>query len=68
MIGDGIFDDLDEFLLRRSGTNLVSMKQLHHQASKSFEGTGYADGRTDPDEYILGCLDVDLKLAGLVDR
>lgn len=43
------------------------MKKLHHQSRKSLECTRDADCRADPDEYILGCLNIDLELARLVD-
>jgi hypothetical protein len=63
----GVLDDFDELLLRRSGADLVAMEQLHHQTSKSLERSGNADGGADSNEHVLGCLNVNLKLARLVD-
>lgn len=45
----------------------MSVKQLHHETSKSLKRTRNAHGRADPDEYVLGRVDVDLKPARLVD-
>jgi hypothetical protein len=44
------------------------MEQLHHETSESLEGTRNAHSWADPDEYVLGSVDVDLKPARLVDR
>ena len=67
VIGDGVLDDFDELLLRRCRADLMSVQQLHHESGESLEGTRDADCRADPDEYVLGGVDVDLKLARLVD-
>lgn len=44
------------------------MEELNHQASKSLKGTWDSDGWADLDQDAFGRVDVDLKLAGLVDR
>jgi hypothetical protein len=44
------------------------MEQLHHETSESLKGSRDAHSRADPDEYVLGSVDVDLKPARLVDR
>lgn len=67
MVCDGVLDHLNELLLRRGGANLVSVQQLHHQASKSLECSGDADGGAHADEDVLRGLDIDLELSGLVD-
>lgn len=44
------------------------MKKLDHQTGEALEGTRDADGRADFDQDTLCCMNVDLKLAGLVER
>jgi len=44
------------------------VEKLDHQTGESLEGTWYADRWADFDEHALGGMDVDLKLACLVDR
>jgi hypothetical protein len=67
VIGDGVLDDLDELFLRRRGADLMSVQELDHESSESLEGTRNAHCRADPDEHILGGVDVDLELSRLVD-
>lgn len=67
MVGDWVLDDLDELLLGRSRADLVSVQQLDHETSKTFECSRDADGGAHADEDVLGCLDVYLELASLVD-
>ena len=43
------------------------MEKLHHQASKSFEGSRYSDGWADFDEHTLCCMYEDLELSSFVD-
>lgn len=43
------------------------MEQLHHETSESLECPRDADGWADSDEHVLGRLNVNLELAGLVD-
>ena len=45
----------------------MPVEQLHHEAGKSLERPGYADGGVHPDKHVLGRLDVDLEPARLVD-
>jgi hypothetical protein len=68
MVGNGILNHFDEFLLGRCRADLMSMQKLHHQTRESFECSRDADGRANSDEHILGRVYVDLQLAGLVDR
>lgn len=44
------------------------MEELDHQTSETLEGTGNANGGADFDQDTLGCVNVDLELAGLVER
>jgi hypothetical protein len=44
------------------------MEQLDHKTSESLEGTWDSDGWADFDENTPGGVDVDLKLACLIDR
>jgi hypothetical protein len=67
VIGDGVLDDLDELFLRRRGADLMSVQELDHESSESLECTRNAHCRADPDEHILGGVDVDLELSRLVD-
>lgn len=68
VVGDGVLDDLQQLLLRCSRTNGKSVKELDHQTSETLEGTGNANGRADFYQDTLGCVNVDLELAGLVER
>lgn len=43
------------------------MEQLYHETSKSLERTWDTDGRADFDKDTFGGVNVDLKLASLVD-
>ena len=43
------------------------MEQLDHQSSKSLERSGYPDCWADFDQNALGGMNVNLKLAGLVN-
>jgi len=67
VIGNGVLDDLDELFLRRRRPDLVSVQELDHESGEALEGTGNAHCRADPDEHVLGGVDVDLELARLVD-
>lgn len=44
------------------------MEKLDHETGESLEGTWYADAGAHLDEDSFSGVDVDLKLAGLVDR
>ena len=68
MVRDWVLDNLDQLLLGRGGSNLMSVQQLHHQTSEALECTWNAHCEADPDEDILRSLDVDLEFAGLIDR
>jgi hypothetical protein len=67
VIGDRVLDDFDELFLRRRRPDLMSVQELDHESSEPLEGTRNAHCRADPDEHILGRVDVDLELARLVD-
>lgn len=67
VIGDGVLDYLNKLLLGRSGPDLMSVEQLHHQTSESLECSRNADCWADADQHILRRLNVDLELARLVD-
>jgi hypothetical protein len=67
MVGDRVLDHLNELFLGGSGPDLVSMEKLDHQTGESLKGTWNSDSRADLDQHILSGLDVDLKLASLVD-
>lgn len=43
------------------------MEELHHQASKAFEGSRDPDRRADFNEDAFGGVDVDLQLSRFVD-
>jgi hypothetical protein len=68
VVGDGVLDDLQQLLLRRSGADGQSVKELDHQTGEALKCTGNADGRADFDQDTLCCVDVDLEFAGLVER
>lgn len=68
MVGDGVLDDLQKLFLRCGRADGQSVKKLDHQTSEALEGTGNADGGADFDQDTLCCVNVDLKLASLVER
>jgi len=68
MVGDGVFDHVDELLLRGSRADLVPMEELHHQTSKALECPRNAHRRANLNEDVLRCLYVYLEFAGLVNR
>lgn len=68
VIGDWILNDLDELLLGGGRSDLMPMEQLDHQASESLEGTWDPDRGADLNEDIPRSVNVDLKLAGFIDR
>ena len=67
MIGDGVLDDLEQFLVRVGGADGQSMKQLDHETRETLKGAGDADAGVDLDENAFGCVDVDLEFSGFVD-
>lgn len=67
VIGDGVLDDLEQLLLRRSRSNGEAVQELNHETGETLEGSGDADGGADFDEDTFGGGDVDLEFAGLVD-
>lgn len=68
VVGDGVLNNLQQLLLRCSRADGQSMKKLNHQTGEALERTGNADGRADFDQDTLCCVNVDLKLASLVER
>lgn len=68
MVGDGVFDDLQQLLIRVGGSDGEPMKQLDHQTGEPLECTRNPDRRAHFDQNALGGLDIDLELSGLVDR
>ncbi len=46
----------------------MPVQQLHHKTSESLERSRDAHSRADPDEDVACGLDVDLKLACLINR
>lgn len=68
MISNRIFNHLDELLLGCGGPDLVSVKQLDHKTGKALESSWYPDCGAHLNEHILCSLNVDLKLASLVNR
>lgn len=67
MIGDGIVDDTEKFLLRVGRLDGQAMEQLDHQTSKALESTRDAHRGRDLDQDALGGGDVDLQSSCLVD-
>jgi hypothetical protein len=68
MVGDGILDHVNEFLLGCGGADLVSVEKLDHQTCEALESTRDSHSRADFDEDVLSRLDVDLEFAGFIDR
>src|SRR3569833_432162 len=67
VVGDGVLDDTEELLLRVSGSDGQPVQELHHQAGEALESARDADRGRHLNELALGCLDIDLQLARLVD-
>lgn len=68
VVGDGVLDNLEQLLLRVGGADRQPVQQLYHETGESLEGTGNADCRADFNQDALGGMDIDLQLAGFVDR
>lgn len=67
VVGDGVFDDLEQLFLRVDGPNGQPVQQLDHKTGEPFECSRNPHGRTDFDQDTFGGVDVDLQPAGLVD-
>lgn len=67
MVRDRVFDDFEQLFLRIGRADGEPMEQLHHEASKPFEGPRYAYCWTYLDQNSFCCVNVDLQLPGLVD-
>lgn len=67
MVGDGILNDLEELLLRRGGADRQLMKELDHETGEALEGTWDADSGRDLDQDTFGGVDINLKLASLIE-
>jgi len=68
MLYNGILDDLQKLLLRGDTTDGQAVEKLDHETSKALKGTRYANGGRDFDKDILCGMNIDLQLAGFVDR
>ena len=68
VIGDGVLNDLEKLFLRCGRADGQSVEKLYHQTGETLEGTRNADGGADFDQDTLCCVNVDLELAGLVER
>ena len=67
VIGDGVLNDLEKLLRRFGRPNGQSMQQLHHETSEAFKGPWNAHGWANLDQDPLSRVNINLKLAGLVD-
>jgi hypothetical protein len=67
MVCDGVLDDLNKLLVRCGRADLMPVEELHHKSSEALERAWNSDSRADLDEHAACGLNVDLKLAGLVD-
>lgn len=67
MVGDGILDDFEKLLLRSSRSDGELVQELDHETCETLERTRDAHGWGNLDENAFGGVDVDLKLASLVD-
>jgi len=68
VLRDGILDDFEELLLGIDAADREAVEELDHETGETLERAGDADGGGDFDEDVLGGVDVDLELAGFVDR
>lgn len=68
MIGDGVLDDLEQFLLRIGGADREPMQKLDHEASKTLECTRNSNTWIHFDQDTFGRVNVNLEFACLVDR
>jgi len=67
VIGYGVLDDFEEFLLGGGGANGHAVKELDHETCESFEGSRDAHGWVDFDQDAFSGMNEDLKFAGFVD-
>ena len=68
MVCYGVFDDLEQLLVGVRRADAQFVKKLDHKSSEAFESSRYADGRANLDENAFGRMDIDLELAGFIDR
>jgi hypothetical protein len=68
VLSDGVFDDTKEFLGRCGGADRELVEKLNHETCETLECTRNAHGWIYFDKDTFGRLDVDLELAGLVER
>ncbi len=68
VVRDRVLDDLEQLLLRCRRSDGQPVEELHHQAREAFERPRNSHGGADFDENAFGGMDVDLELAGLVNR
>ena len=60
VVGDGVLDDAEEFLLGVCGADGEAVEELDHEAGETLECAWDAHGGVHFDEDAFGCVDVDL--------
>lgn len=68
VVTDWVLDDSQELFLGSGRADRKSMQQLYHETSKPLKGSGNSDGGGYFNQHALGRVDINLQLAGLVDR
>lgn len=68
VVRNGVFDNLQQLLLRIRRADGQPVKELNHQTGKPLECPRNAHGGIHFDQDALGGMDEDLQLSGLVDR
>lgn len=68
VVGDRVFNNLEQLLLRVGGADGEPVKQLNHQTGKPFERSRNTHGGVDFYQDALGCVDEDLEATSFVDR
>jgi hypothetical protein len=67
MVRYGVFNYTKKWIIGLIRTNGVSLEQLNHQASKTFECSREAYGGIYVDKNTLCCVYVNLQFTGFVD-
>ncbi len=68
VVGDGVFDDLEQLLLRVDRADGKSVQELDHETREPPERSRNTHGRAHFDEHAFCRVDVNLQSAGFVDR
>lgn len=67
MVSNRVLDHTKKLLVGVGGADREPVKKLHHETGEALEGSRNAHRWRHFDQDALGCMDVNLEPAGLVD-